>query len=312
MQSEDNYTHGPINGFSQPLNCWQVTSWFALAYLVLSFYTLSVPVLPQEAQVVCATSYTIFFLAVLALGVACTLSDPTDPVVSLERRARITREPFDYRKYTQICTICKTHVLELSKHCGFCDRCVDGFDHHCKWLNNCIGKQNYKIFVALIATLQVLTSFQLIVDIYISSQVMTSGDEHDKMKEIFKDQVSFVALLMTSASLSLVVWLMNGNLIGMHIWLSHRNMTTYEYILKVRARRKAKQSSTVRPGLIEASTNNQDETLDRSQLAKSLELSSPPKNYHDIITNSHKTPFEDSESVGGLRGASPVDDSVSQ
>ena len=37
------------------------------------------------------------------------------------------------------CHLCGTPVTESSKHCKRCDRCVSGFDHHCIWLNNCIG-----------------------------------------------------------------------------------------------------------------------------------------------------------------------------
>ena len=28
-----------------------------------------------------------------------------------------------------------------------CNRCCHRFDHHCQWLNNCIGAANYKHFV---------------------------------------------------------------------------------------------------------------------------------------------------------------------
>ncbi|GJN13157.1 hypothetical protein PR202_ga31497 [Eleusine coracana subsp. coracana] len=43
-------------------------------------------------------------------------------------------------------------VLQNSKHCRVCDKCIDGFDHHCRWLNNCIGKTNYKGFFVLMAS----------------------------------------------------------------------------------------------------------------------------------------------------------------
>ena len=41
------------------------------------------------------------------------------------------------------CKVCASNVGANSKHCGECNKCISDFDHHCQWLNNCIGKDNY-------------------------------------------------------------------------------------------------------------------------------------------------------------------------
>lgn len=34
-----------------------------------------------------------------------------------------------------------------SHHCSLCRKCVLGMDHHCPWMNNCIGLKNQKAFL---------------------------------------------------------------------------------------------------------------------------------------------------------------------
>jgi hypothetical protein len=50
------------------------------------------------------------------------------------------------------CVYCGINVFNHSKHCKRCDRCVIGFDHHCKWINNCVGEKNYKPFICMIVS----------------------------------------------------------------------------------------------------------------------------------------------------------------
>ena len=47
---------------------------------------------------------------------------------------------------TQLCPDCDTIRTSRSRHCSVCGHCVERFDHHCPWINNCVGIRNHNLF----------------------------------------------------------------------------------------------------------------------------------------------------------------------
>lgn len=51
-----------------------------------------------------------------------------------------------------LCPECEVIRTERSRHCNICNRCVERFDHHCPWINNCVGTRNHGHFYLYIVT----------------------------------------------------------------------------------------------------------------------------------------------------------------
>ena len=66
----------------------------------------------------------------------------------------------------EFCPLCLVKSKFRSKHCLICQICVDEFDHHCFWVGNCIGKDNYTLFFIFLIYILINTLFNMGVNIY--------------------------------------------------------------------------------------------------------------------------------------------------
>ncbi|KAJ1297023.1 hypothetical protein BS78_01G346300 [Paspalum vaginatum] len=96
------------------------------------------------------------YLSVVAVVVGATLfvltsfSDPG--TITAENVSQyVSSYPYDNLIFVEKeCSTCKITRPARAKHCRICDKCVARFDHHCGWMNNCIGEKNIRYFVAFL------------------------------------------------------------------------------------------------------------------------------------------------------------------
>ncbi|CAN1238218.1 Probable protein S-acyltransferase 15 [Linum grandiflorum] len=130
------------------------------------------------------------------------------------------------------CDKCSKYKPPRAHHCRVCRVCVLRMDHHCLWINNCVGYWNYKAFFNLVsyATAACIYSMVVILNCSTHKDWDIEGQLHFKIVYILS------GILMGGMSITL------GTLLGWHIYLIARNMTTIEYHEGTRAAWLAKKS----------------------------------------------------------------------
>lgn len=79
--------------------------------------------------------------------------------------------PYDHILYhpVQSRRTCNISKPARSKHCSLCNTCIAKLDHHCPWVNNCLGQGNYRWFLLLLLSLSVLEFYGAYLSWYILS-----------------------------------------------------------------------------------------------------------------------------------------------
>lgn len=216
------------NGLQAPYDVLQVMSWFIIAFLGGCFFTLLAPMLPSPWNVIVLVVYAMCLVAVVASGFETGRCDPADPYI------KCSEEELEDVPDLLKCSVCVSRVNKLSRHCLICDKCVVDYDHHCRWLNNCIGQSNYKSFICLIVSTLLLVAMQLSVSVVLFAVYVgdTPTLEADlALSYMSLDKSVYLAFVGLNGLLGLASFMMVSHLVSFHIYLGYYGLTTYNYVM---------------------------------------------------------------------------------
>ncbi|NXH12069.1 ZDH12 palmitoyltransferase, partial [Bucco capensis] len=116
------------------------------------------------------------------------------------------------------CGYCMVKQPLRAKHCQQCQHCVRRYDHHCPWIQNCIGERNHPLFIAYL-------SLQLALLLW-AARVAWSGLSFEESWDWLQHNIFLIISFLLIVIFTTVVLL----LLVSHLYLISCNTTTWEFM----------------------------------------------------------------------------------
>lgn len=143
--------------------------------------------------------------------------------------------PYTNDKYhgvsVRYCTTCHIWRPPRASHCGSCNTCVANHDHHCIYINNCVGLRNYKSFLWFVLSASIGCVWVIVCSFIQLFHYRTEPTHITTFKQSLSEfPGTFFLIIFTF--LCLVYPLL---VLLIHICLTSLNMTTREYLNNYRS-----------------------------------------------------------------------------
>ncbi|XP_076169899.1 uncharacterized protein LOC143147983 [Ptiloglossa arizonensis] len=239
-----------VHGLQFPLHPQQVIGWIVILIIAINTFAVLTPLLEPNLRPAFSILIAAIFFTHLCSHLTVLLLDPADPQVRSQPANKVLPE-FDRAKHSRViengrCHLCNiTTNSKRTKHCSICNKCVVRFDHHCKWLNNCIGGRNYSAFLvclisAILASLFVagLSATELLLSLVPGRTANTSMENTTGpgLSIIPVSDTGSIILISAIGILSAIAAVLLIHLCFFHGYIACLGLTTYEYVRNKRER----------------------------------------------------------------------------
>ena len=174
---------------------------------------------------------SIFYISQIISIIITAFSDPG--ILHKQERDYKYRPKKYYFKYVinghlyelNYCKSCLLFRPPRASHCQLCDNCIIRFDHHCKWIGQCIGQKNYGAFYSLVFCLFFSCLFYIIYSAY---YIIHQAKKYKK-KENYNKLILWGFSVIAIYNILIVIGFV-GKLFFLHTYLQFYNKTFYEYL----------------------------------------------------------------------------------
>uniref|UniRef100_A0A2K5TZA4 Palmitoyltransferase n=1 Tax=Macaca fascicularis TaxID=9541 RepID=A0A2K5TZA4_MACFA len=176
----------------------------------------------EQGELLLPLTFLLLVLGSLLLYLAVSLMDPgyvnaqPQPQEELkEEQTAMVPPAIPLRR----CRYCLVLQPLRARHCRECRRCVRRYDHHCPWMENCVGERNHPLFVVYLA-------LQLVVLLW-GLYLAWSGLQFFQPWGLW---LRYSGLLFATFLLLSLLSLVASLLLASHLYLVASNTTTWEFI----------------------------------------------------------------------------------
>mmetsp|Transcript_43023 Transcript_43023/g.93684 ORF Transcript_43023/g.93684 Transcript_43023/m.93684 type:complete len:414 (-) Transcript_43023:295-1536(-) len=223
MEKDSRAKHQRRNSGLQSPHCRKQTA--AVVVLLLTgpiFAAVVLPALRDFFLVACLTpAFVVAWCSLLASSVYVMSVDPADPGVGSGGKSGIV-DPF--------CGVCRIYVELKTRHCWDCNKCVSYFDHHCPWLNTCIGSRNYVGYCVVLGSLLMMLSILLLGTVLPLKEAFLDDGERREVSLYGLGETPSTGILCAVVLVYGPIWFLDAFLTAFHCMLVVEETTTYEFL----------------------------------------------------------------------------------